>query len=190
MDIKVLCVFQPWLCWIWGLGCRIVGAELKFVSFTTRWQQTVTDGGGSQELGAKELQSIREFHFEYKQWTSVDFILISAIIIIIIPLSKMNVVSDVFLQDCFRTLRETKIHTNRHREYYSRQQVTFEEWSVTDRDMVKQRTPITGNILLVWLSVDFFSFSDLSSMCRYSQSTQKYVVVGALNKASVVGCSH
>lgn len=118
----------------------------------------------------------------------MDFILISAIIII--PFSKMNLVSFVFLQDCFRTSRETKIHTIRHREYYSRQQVTFEEWSVTDRDMVKQRTNITGNILLVWLSVDLFSFSDLSSMCRYSQSTQKYVVVGALNKASVVGCSH
>lgn len=53
---------------------------------------------------------------------------------------------------------QTKIHKISHREYY---QVTFAEWSVTDRDMVKQRTAITRNILLVSLGVDLFSFSDL-----------------------------
>ena len=53
------------------------------------------------------------------------------------------------------------------------------------------RTTMTGNILLALLSLDFCSLSELLSiMCRYLQYTKKYVVVGALNKASFVGCSH
>lgn len=91
-----------------------------------------------------------------------------------------------------RISRETKIHTYRQREYFSLQQVTFEEWSVTDRDMVKQRTTITGNILLVWLSVDFFSFSDLPacadtlcphrSMWLWVHSTKLALLVAAIRE--------
>lgn len=91
-----------WLLHCWG-GVEVCMFHHKMAADCHRWRRL------PRIRGQRAQESIREFLFEYRQ-CSVDFILISAIIII--PISKMSVVSYAILQDCIWTTRETKIQSD------------------------------------------------------------------------------